>query len=302
MKLALLFALTSSSTAFSPSSGPKSSKPATSNKASTLPSDQVDTKRPRFDPLGLYSKNTQERKDGRIEPLEAATETYGTVTDPLNLYTDKSEVDETVQMSASLPFLKQPEMLDGSLPGDRGFDPFNFASDESSLQWYRMAEIKHARLAMLAAVGWPLAELFNKPIANMLHMQPLLVDNDRVPSVLNGGLSHISPFYWMTALGAATFVEGLGMLQEKQAAKRGEDYTPGDLEFDPLGLAGKTEEEKKFKLEAELFNGRLAMLAITGFAAQEWLSQASVVNQFPIFFKPINVALEQLADASAQLS
>ena len=55
-------------------------------------------------------------------------------------------------------------MLDSSVPGDRGFDPFNFSSNEHSLQWYCNAEIKHARLAMLAAVGWPLAELMNKSI------------------------------------------------------------------------------------------------------------------------------------------
>jgi hypothetical protein len=69
------------------------------------------------------------------------------------------------------------------------------------------------------------------------------------------------------------------------------------LGFDPLGLAGKTGDERKYKLEAELFNGRLAMLAVTGFALQEWWTQNAVINETPIFFKPINVALEQLMDA-----
>ena len=105
----------------------------------------------------------------------------------------------------------------------------------------------------------------------------------------------------LISAGVATFIEGVGAFKEREAARKGEDYTPGDLGFDPLGLYGKTEDEKKFKLEAELFNGRLGMLAITGFAVQEWLSQDSVVNSFPIFFKPINVALEQLADASANM-
>merc|ERR1719502_2266909 len=45
-----------------------------------------------------------------------------------------------------------PAVLDGSLPGDVGFD-----KNKNSLLWMREAEIKHARLAMLAAVGWPLS-------------------------------------------------------------------------------------------------------------------------------------------------
>ena len=76
-------------------------------------------------------------------------------------------------------------------------------------------------------------------------------------------------------------------------------YTPGDLGFDPLGMAGSTRQERFYQSEAELFNGRLAMLAITGYALQEWWTQNAVVNETPLFFKPIWVALEQLQDAAA---
>jgi hypothetical protein len=72
------------------------------------------------------------------------------------------------------------------------------------------------------------------------------------------------------------------------------------LGFGPLGLAGKLGDGRKYKLEAEIFNGRLAMLVGTGFALQEWWTQNAVINETPIFFKPINVALEQLMDASAR--
>ena len=99
-------------------------------------------------------------------------------------------------------------MLDGTLPGDRGFDPLNFSSDKNSLEWYRNAEIKHGRLAMLAAAGWPLAELLDKKLAYAVHLKPLLVFQDRVPSVLNGGLSQsISPIYWAAVLEVATMIE-----------------------------------------------------------------------------------------------
>ena len=261
-------------------------------------SDSDDIQRPLFDPLGLYSKNSPERMSDIILPLETYTEQDETVLDPLSIYADKSQVTEDVELSASVPFLKRPAMLDGTLPGDRGFDPFNFSSDAASLQWYRNAEVKHARLAMLAAVGWPIAELFHKNIASTLDMDSLLVNQDRVPSVLNGGLLHTSPVFWIAAIAAVALAEFEVTVEE---ARKSCQIVPGDFGFDPLGLGGTTEEQQHFMQEAELFNGRLGMLAITGFAVQEWWLHSSVVNQIPIFFKPLNVAFEQLMDGAISL-
>lgn len=281
--------------AFAPKITP--SKSYLTMKASIVTDDEP-TKAPLFDPLGLYPESAPERAEGMLQPLEAAPVNDNVVTDPMGLYSDKSEI-KNVPMSASLPFLKRPVMLDGTVPGDRGFDPFNFSSDADALQWYRIAEIKHARLAMLAAVGWPIAELFDRKLAFLLGLKPLLVFQDRVPSVLNGGLDRTPPAYWAAALGIAFAIESMGFLKEGSAAKNGSKYTPGDLGFDPLGLAkGKSKEERMLLGESEIFNGRLAMLAITGFALQEWWTQNSVINETPIFFKPINVVLEQLQDAA----
>jgi len=46
--------------------------------------------------------------------------------------------------------LNSPMLLDGTMAGDRGFDPFGFADSTARLTEFREAEIKHARLAMLA--------------------------------------------------------------------------------------------------------------------------------------------------------
>ena len=85
-----------------------------------------------------------------------------------------------------------PAHLTGALAGDAGFDPLLLAAlaqkpvqdlltggfpnmmqreiilanqspqqQQASVEFMREAEIKHARLAMLAVVGWPLAELIN---------------------------------------------------------------------------------------------------------------------------------------------
>lgn len=242
------------------------------------------------DPLGLYSEDSPERSDGTIAPLESSYNKD--VSDPLGLYQDSSQVESEMQMSSSLPFLPQPALLDGTLPGDRGFDPLNFASDANALQWQRRAEVKHARLAMLAAVGWPVAEFLHKDIASAFELPTLLASGDRVPSVLNDGLAHASfPAFWIATIAVAGIIE----IQETVEANVSCKLNPADRGFDPLNvLGGKNMKQKHFMQEAEIFNGRLGMLAITGFAVQEWILNSAVVDQIPHFFKPINISVEQM--------
>ena len=234
--------------------------------------------KPIFDPLGLYPQDSPERAAGLIEPLESSFAVRGDkdVLDPLRLYQDQSLVSSGVSMSASLPFLRRPALLDGTLPGDRGFDPFNFAADANSLHWQRRAEIKHARLAMLASAGWLSAELLHGPIARALDLPAMLASGDRVPSILNDGLSHAAfPAFWIATIALAAVVEIGESVEEKSLVGR------WDAGFDPLRLGGKTKMQQFFMQEAELFYGRLGMLAITGFAFQEFFLHSAVVDQMP---------------------
>ncbi|KAG2663678.1 hypothetical protein I3843_16G045500 [Carya illinoinensis] len=52
-----------------------------------------------------------------------------------------------------LPGLDPPPYLDGSLPGDYGFDPLGLGEDPQSLKWYVQAELVHSRFAMLGVAG-----------------------------------------------------------------------------------------------------------------------------------------------------
>jgi len=220
------------------------------------------------DPLGLYAANSPERLDGLIQ-LEGSDQVEKEVMDPLRIYSDQSQVS-AVKMSAFLIFLSRPTLLDGSL---RAFDPFIFSHDASALQWQRKAEIKHARLAMLAAVGWPIAELLHKDIASVFGLDQLLASQDRVPSILNGDLSHVPIPFWIATIAVAASIEITDTVEQN---------------------ASSGSEREHFMQEAEIFNGRLGMLAITGFAMQEWFLNSAVVDQIPIFFKPLNVVVEQL--------
>jgi len=209
---------------------------------------------------------------------------------------------------------KAGKVLDGSMPGDQGFDPLGFASSVPKLRIYREAELKHGRLAMLAALGWPVAEQFNVPISEMMGLPSTLtsagLDLSTLvnPSVLNGGLEFISPFYWggvfafaaaielfaikrafglsstLAALGAENLtgkdIDGDGQIGEPTMLAA-DSYLPGDLGFDPLGLfKGNAKHKADLQLK-EVDTGRLAMVAITFYAIQEALIKTSVVSGLP---------------------
>lgn len=209
-------------------------------------------------------------------------------------------VEEIVRLAPRqagwFPMLLSPETLDGTFAGDVGFDPLGLASDSERLLWMREAEIKHARLAMLGAAGWPMSELWHKGIADFLGLDSILVGDGKAPSVLNGGLSN----QWI--YGAAVLAVLIGGLLEAGAMNREDKSKPGNYGFDPLslhsfrasfGLDTITEklsaEEKiaraKFDMDyCEIRHGRLAMLGITGMCLQEVVSGMPVVQQTPFFF------------------
>jgi hypothetical protein len=206
----------------------------------------------------------------------------------------KQAMDDTPQMSTSMPFMARPAALTGALAGDVGFDPLGFAKTEADLMNYREAEVKHARLAMLAAAGWPISELFDKKIASAFGLNPLLDASDRAPSVLNGGLGKVSPLYWIAVLGAAAAIDFYGINRSKSGDA---SYFPGNLGFDPLKVYPKDEEGKKWMQLAEIKNGRLAMIAIFGFAIQEFVSKQGVVDETPLFFFPLMQTLKMYTNS-----
>ena len=154
----------------------------------------------------------------------------------------------------------------------------------SNLLWMREAEVKHSRLAMLAVVGWPLAELFDKGIADAAGLPTLLTNTGASPSLLNGGLAKIDPVYWV----AVTLLAGIVELQNADVKEaKGKDYTPGDCDFDPLGFFPSDKAGQLAMQTKELKHGRIAMMAILGFVAQEALYRTPVVMETPFFFKPL---------------
>jgi hypothetical protein len=183
--------------------------------------------------------------------------------------------------------------LDGSLAGDVGFDPLGFAKNSADLMKFREAEVKHARLAMLAAAGWPISELLDSKLANTLGLDPIVQSGDRAPSIFNGGLDKVSPIYWVACLAGAAAIDFYGIAK----ASKQPGYIPGDYGFDPLGLYPKEKDGQEWFKLAEIKNGRLAMIAITAFAVQEFVSKVGVVDETPFFFKPIGTTMHELTNS-----
>eukprot|EP00543_Licmophora_paradoxa_P005456 CAMPEP_0202458570 /NCGR_PEP_ID=MMETSP1360-20130828/26457_1 /ASSEMBLY_ACC=CAM_ASM_000848 /TAXON_ID=515479 /ORGANISM="Licmophora paradoxa, Strain CCMP2313" /LENGTH=341 /DNA_ID=CAMNT_0049079175 /DNA_START=45 /DNA_END=1070 /DNA_ORIENTATION=- len=264
------------------------------NAASLIDSDQQ--QRPIYDPFNLYPETSPEKLGGRIRTLEPEQiKVIKPVVDPLRLYplsssssssssskTTTTTIDEGVDMSDAVPFLPRPVLLTREMAGDVGFDPFNFADTSEKLAFMRVAELKHSRIAMLAALGWPMSEALNKPLANIIHMKPLLLEqsfvvgggsDDRVPSLLNGGLGNVSPFYWMLVLGLAGGFEIASQINGEESSI-----------FDPLNIY-PTEDDTEGRMwwdTAEIKNGRLAMMGIAGYVVQELFTKTGVIHQIPI--------------------
>lgn len=227
---------------------------------------------------------------------ESAKQAFEPKTDISDMYV--KEERKAPRQAQWFPMLLSPSALDGSLAGDVGFDPLGFSSDKPALIRMREAEIKHSRLAMLAAAGWPLSELWHRQIADAIGLDSILSAEGKAPSILNGGLNN----EWI--IGTAVFsliVGGVLEFTTYQASQKS-DYVPGNLGFDPLRLytfrssfgldqimEKLTREQKisraKFDMElSEIKHGRLSMLAVSAYAAQEFVSGQPVVLQTPFFF------------------
>jgi len=188
--------------------------------------------------------------------------------------------------SIAIPFLPRPTALDGSHAGDYGFDPLGLSE---KLDFYAMqeSEVRHARLAMLAAVGWPMSELL---------APSWMLQHGCAPSVLNG----VNPLSFLAIagfLGAAGFFEyktslrqslstPMGKLHEKDMSAVWKYGVAGDYNFDPLNLyssCGDDFKGRKGLRDVELSHGRVAMLGITYFAAWEALTGHPIVENNMLF-------------------
>merc|ERR1719353_578699 len=153
------------------------------------------------------------------------------------------------------------------------FDPYGFLDGKTELEVnrYRECELTHGRVGMLAALGFIVQENFHLLFPDVTG--PAI---DQIPQL---------PFWWWaTASLGITFCElyriGIAFrelngetLKAETALRPG--YKPGQIGFDPLGLAPDDPKEFRVMQEKELAHARLGMIAAAGFLAQEAVTKST---------------------------
>lgn len=159
------------------------------------------------------------------------------------------------------------------------FDPLSMAAQTTpeEVKRYREAELTHGRVSMLAALGF----LAGEAVENI----PLFMNwegNISGPAIVH--FQQTKQGFWEPLVLVIGICEayrvsvGWANPTEKGTFSLKDDYAPGDLGFDPLGLKPDNEEEFNALQTKELNNGRLAMISIAGFVAQELVNKKGILE------------------------
>mmetsp|Transcript_30656 Transcript_30656/g.89543 ORF Transcript_30656/g.89543 Transcript_30656/m.89543 type:complete len:203 (+) Transcript_30656:16-624(+) len=139
------------------------------------------------------------------------------------------------------------------------YDPLNLAeSYKPFLPWFREAELKHGRTAMLAVMGFIATDFVRIP-GDMYSFEAIPRTIDAHDALLKTG-----PMYQL--LFWVGFIDILVTAPAVVASFEGE-REPGDFAFGTK-FAPKDDAGMQKKKVAELLNGRLAMIAVGGIATQ----------------------------------
>merc|ERR1711992_255146 len=143
------------------------------------------------------------------------------------------------------------------------WDPLEFTKDgnEELFKRRRSVEIKHGRVSMLAAMGYMTPEIAGKWPGYLSPSAGLKFQD--IPNGL-AAISKVPAAGWFQILAYCGYCEVSGGFDEWEKG------APGDFGFKVL--TSDDPEGKKRKLNAELANGRLAMIAIIGMFYQDGLT------------------------------
>jgi len=208
--------------------------------------------------------------------------------------------NDFIEGTRALPFGSSPDTLDGSLPGDVGFDPIGFSTSSfasfnnplyvegdfmSDLEWLREAELAHGRIAQLAVVGFIWPGLFGT-----------FPGSDEFGGA--DAYSELNPFKALETVPESAIYQIIGGMAwfEYQRVIRikeqGANRVLGDIgigypgAFNPFNLNYSPEEYAEKQLQ-EIKHCRLAMIAAFGLICQAANSGTDVVSQLsPAFAAP----------------
>jgi|EP00979_Chaetoceros_neogracilis_P005448 hypothetical protein len=206
-----------------------------------------------------------------------------------DIETPQEEVAAPVPVVAAINgWTPDPAMPCYGLPGVVSptgfFDPLGFAQKGISLndvKRNREAEVMHGRVAMIASLGYLAGESINGPFSIV---GPA---NDQLQQMPAPAFAFLT-----AAIGAAELNRArIGWVEpdlgswNKTLWKLREQYYPGDIGFDPLGLKPADPKEFANMQTKELQNGRLAMLGVAGMCAQELVNHRTIIETLDFYQK-----------------
>ncbi|GAB4821458.1 hypothetical protein N2152v2_008504 [Parachlorella kessleri] len=170
------------------------------------------------------------------------------------------------------PGVAPPEYLDGTLAGDRGFDPLGLCAEAKMRTWYQQAELQNGRWAMLGVAGILGQEILNP---NQFWYTAGMPEN--VPDLYYGpnGVNLGGLLAWEFLLFHYVEVRRWQDIRNHHSVDEDPIFKgnkvpneemgyPGGI-FDPLGFSKGDFKQMK---EKEIKNARLAMVAFVGFVIQ----------------------------------
>jgi light-harvesting complex I chlorophyll a/b binding protein 1 len=163
-------------------------------------------------------------------------------------------------MAEWLPGNPRPPYLDGSAPGDFGFDPLGLGEVPENLERFKESELIHARWAMLAIPGVLIPEALG--YGNWVSAQKWAA----TPGGQATYLGNPVPWGTLPIILAVEFIAIAFVESQRNGESDPEKRKYPGGPFDPLGFSkGANLEELKLK---EIKNGRLALVAFLGFVVQ----------------------------------
>ncbi|GAX82637.1 hypothetical protein CEUSTIGMA_g10063.t1 [Chlamydomonas eustigma] len=219
----------------------------------------------------------------------------------------KKTVGSNVESKRQAEVAAYLETLPGSGPLSGPFegvwDPLSLSATATvgDVRRWRESEITHGRVAMLAAIGFIVGE--------QLQDYSLFYNFDGgITGPAINQFSQVKQGFWeplLIAIGLAeSFRTSIGWATPKGTGfnqlKDDDEYKAGDLGFDPLGLKPEDSEELYILQTKELNNGRLAMIAISGFVLQE-LAEPGVEIFEHLFFDVEKLAIEEIDEIEVEL-
>ncbi|KAL9270232.1 Chlorophyll a-b binding protein 6A, chloroplastic-like protein [Drosera capensis] len=161
-----------------------------------------------------------------------------------------------------MPGQPRPSYLDGSAPGDFGFDPLGLGEVPENLERFKESELIHCRWAMLAVPGILVPEALG--LGNWVKAQEWAA----IPGGQATYLGNPVPWGNLPTILAIEFLAIAFVEQQRNMEKDPQKRKYPGGAFDPLGYSKDPKKFEELKVK-EIKNGRLALLAFVGFVVQQ---------------------------------